>query len=64
MKDSRIAQSVSCITGEFDSRQRADRLWGPPSLRSSRENAVGPSSAEVKKALNYTSTPPYIFMPE
>jgi hypothetical protein len=56
----------------FSSPRRRDRLWGPPNLlfngyrgvkRPGREAGRSPpASAEVKKIMIYTSTPPYVFM--
>jgi hypothetical protein len=61
----------------FSSPRRLDRLWAPPNLLSNGyrgalsrgEKRAGreadhspPASAEVKKILIYTSTPPYAFM--
>jgi hypothetical protein len=61
----------------FSSPPRSDRLWGPPSLLSKGHQWVfpwgvkrrkheadhsPPSSAEVKNAWKYTSTPQYAFM--
>jgi hypothetical protein len=59
------------ITGEVKKKlqlQRPDWPWGPPNLLSPGVKRPGresdhspPASAEVKKILVYTSTPPYAF---
>jgi hypothetical protein len=47
----------------FSSPCRPDSLWGPPNLLSGSWSwTPPPASAEVKKMLIYTSTPPYAFM--
>jgi hypothetical protein len=51
----------------FSIQQCPDRLWGPSSLlysgyRGLKADHSPPSSADVKNAWIYTSTPPYVFM--